>query len=95
MRNSNSQIQAEFRRGEMRLVGPNCLGMMNPASGLNATFAQDIVAARQCGVSQPERGAADGDSGLELQEQVGFSAIVSTGSMLDVSWGDLISLLRR
>ena len=37
------QIQAELRRGTMRLVGPNCLGMMNPRLGLNATFARDIA----------------------------------------------------
>jgi len=37
------QIQAEMRRGSLRLLGPNCLGMMNPACGLNATFARDIA----------------------------------------------------
>ncbi|HEV2101854.1 MAG TPA: CoA-binding protein, partial [Candidatus Acidoferrum sp.] len=37
------QICTELRRGDMRLVGPNCLGMMNPHLGLNATFAQDIA----------------------------------------------------
>src|SRR5215467_13785336 len=37
------QIQAELRRGSMRLVGPNCLGMMNPSIGLNATFAHDLA----------------------------------------------------
>src|SRR5207245_1466302 len=36
-------IQAELRRGSMRLVGPNCLGMMNPSIGLNATFAHDLA----------------------------------------------------
>ncbi|MGA2511580.1 MAG: bifunctional acetate--CoA ligase family protein/GNAT family N-acetyltransferase [Candidatus Acidiferrales bacterium] len=85
------QIQAELRRSEMRLVGPNCLGMMNPGLGLNATFAQDIV--------QPGNVAFLSQSGAlltaildwSLQEDVGFSAIVSTGSMLDVSWGDLIA----
>ena len=81
------QIQAELRRSEMRLVGPNCLGMMNPGLGLNATFAQGIV--------QPGNVAFLSQSGAlltaildwSLQEDVGFSAIVSTGSMLDVSWG--------
>ena len=42
-------------------------------------------------LSQPERRAADRDSRLEFAGEVGFSAIVSTGSMLDVGWGDLIS----
>ncbi|MGH9732689.1 MAG: acetate--CoA ligase family protein, partial [Candidatus Acidiferrales bacterium] len=85
------QIQAELRRGTMRLVGPNCLGMMNPSLGLNATFAEDIA--------RPGNVAFLSQSGALLtaildwssQEEVGFSAIVSTGSMLDVGWGDLIS----
>ena len=35
------QIQEQLRRGAMRLIGPNCLGVMNPTVGLNATFAKD------------------------------------------------------
>src|SRR5271166_6334384 len=35
------QIQEQLRRGSMRLIGPNCLGIMNPAIGLNATFAKE------------------------------------------------------
>jgi hypothetical protein len=35
------QIQEQLRRSSMRLIGPNCLGIMNPAIGLNATFAKD------------------------------------------------------
>ncbi len=34
------QIRQQLRRGTMRLIGPNCLGIMNPAIGLNATFAK-------------------------------------------------------
>jgi acetyltransferase len=34
------QIQQQVRRSTMRLIGPNCLGVMNPAIGLNATFAK-------------------------------------------------------
>ncbi len=85
------EIQTELRRGTMRLIGPNCLGMMNPSLGLNSTFAKDIA--------QPGNVAFLSQSGALLtaildwssREKVGFSAIVSTGSMLDVSWGDLIS----
>jgi acetyltransferase len=35
------RIQEQLRRGSMRLIGPNCLGIMNPTIGLNATFAKD------------------------------------------------------
>jgi acetyltransferase len=84
-------IQAELRRGSMRLVGPNCLGMMNPSIGLNATFAHDL--ARPGNVAFLSQSGALLTAVLDwsLREQVGFSAIVSTGSMLDVDWGNLIS----
>ena len=84
------EIQKHLSRGSMRLIGPNCLGFMNPTIGLNATFAK----------SMPQKGSVAflSQSGALLtsildwgqSEQVGFSAIVSTGSMLDVGWGDLI-----
>ena len=85
------QIQAELKGSGTRLIGPNCLGLMNPLIGLNATFAQDIA--------QPGNVAFLSQSGAlltaildwSLTERVGFSAIVSTGSMLDVGWGDLLS----
>jgi acetyltransferase len=84
-------IKAELRRGSMQLVGPNCLGMMNPSIGLNATFAHDL--ARPGNVAFLSQSGALLTAVLDwsLREQVGFSAIVSTGSMLDVDWGDLIS----
>src|SRR4029079_12077461 len=33
------QVLAQARRGSIRVVGPNCLGVMRPPAGLNATFA--------------------------------------------------------
>ena len=88
-----SRVLREARRGRMRLVGPNCLGVMNPLTGLNATFA--------AGMARPGNVAFISQSGALLtaildwsfRELVGFSAIVSTGSMLDVGWGDLIDHL--
>src|SRR3954453_9096747 len=35
------QIQEQLKRSSMRLIGPNCLGVMNPILGMNATFAKD------------------------------------------------------
>src|ERR1700739_248320 len=84
------EIREQLSRGTMRLIGPNCLGIMNPIAGLNATFAHDL--------SRPGNVAFLSQSGAletaildwSIEEQVGFSAIVSTGSMLNVGWGDLI-----
>jgi acetyltransferase len=85
------QIQTKLRRGAMRLVGPNCLGMMNPWLGLNATFAQEIARPGNVAFLSQSGALLTAILDWSLAEQVGFSAIVSTGSMLDVNWGDLIS----
>ena len=84
------QVLAHARRGNMRLIGPNCLGVMNPISGVNATFAAGI--ARRGNVAFISQSGALCTAVLDwsLREMVGFSAFVSIGSMLDVGWGDLI-----
>ena len=80
---------SEIIRGKMRLIGPNCLGVMNPIQGLNATFAHTV--ARPGNMALSARAAhVHGRTGLSLRENVGFSAFVSIGSMLDVDSGDLI-----
>ncbi len=81
---------AEIIRGKMRIIGPNCLGVMNPVGGLNATFASAM--ARPGSVAFISQSGALCTAVLDwsLHEMVGFSGFVSVGSMLDVGWGDLI-----
>jgi acetyltransferase len=87
------QILERARKAKIRVIGPNCLGVMNPITGLNATFAG--------GMARPGNVAFLSQSGAlctavldwSFKEQVGFSAFVSIGSMLDVGWGDLIDYL--
>lgn len=84
------EILKHARRGKMRIIGPNCLGVMNPLAQFNATFA--------AGIAHPGKIAFISQSGAlctavldwSLKEKVGFSAFVSIGSMVDVDWGDLI-----
>ena len=85
------RIQAELRRGTMRLLGPNCLGMMNPSLGLNATFARNTARPGNVAFLSQSGALLTAILDWSLKEKVGFSAIISTGSMLDVGWGDLIS----
>ena len=84
----------QARRGRMRIIGPNCLGVMSPLDRperhlrrrdgpARATSASSARAARCC------TAVLD----WSLRENVGFSAFVSIGSMLDVGWGDLIDYL--
>jgi acetyltransferase len=77
-------------KGKMRLVGPNCLGVMNPVGGVNANFAKAMPpAGRLAFISQS---GALGTAVLDwcIREQVGLSGFVSAGSMLDVTFGELI-----
>lgn len=84
------QVLEEAHKGGVRLIGPNCLGLMAPHAGLNATFATAMA--------RPGRVAFLSQSGAlctaildwSFRQRVGFSAFVSVGSMLDVGWGDLI-----
>ncbi len=84
------RVLAEARKGRMRLLGPNCLGAMLPLSGFNATFATAL--ARPGNVAFLSQSGALCTAVLDwsLREEVGFSAFVSAGSLLDVGWGDLI-----
>ena len=84
------EIQTHLRRGKMRLIGPNCLGIMNPLTALNATFAQDMALPGNVAFLSQSGALETAILDWSMKEQVGFSAMVSTGSMLDVGWGDLI-----
>ena len=87
------QILEQIANSRMRVIGPNCLGVMNPVTGLNATFANNM--ARPGNVAFISQSGALCTAILDWaqKEVVGFSAFVSVGSMLDVGWGDLIDYL--
>ena len=82
------QILSEARRGGMRIVGPNCLGVMNPHAGLNATFAAGMALPGSVGFISQSGALLTAILDWSFREKIGFSAFVSVGSMLDVGWGD-------
>ena len=83
----------EARRGPMRIIGPNCLGVMSPLSGLNATFARGMALPGNVGFISQSGALCTAVLDWSLREQVGFSAFLSIGAMADVGWGDLIDYL--
>lgn len=78
---------------KMRIIGPNCLGVMMPRGHYNATFAG--ATANPGNVAFISQSGAICTSVLDwsFTEKVGFSAFISIGSMLDVGWADLIHYL--
>jgi len=78
------------RRGRMRIVGPNCLGVMVPRLGLNATFAPCLAKDGHLAFVSQSGALCSSVLDWSIRERVGFSGFFSVGSMVDVNWGDLI-----
>ena len=87
------EILTQARRGRIRIIGPNCLGVMSPVSGLNATFAAGMAHSGNIGFISQSGALCTAVLDWSLREQGGFRAFISIGSMADVGWGDLIDYL--
>ena len=81
------------RRGKMRIIGPNCVGVMLPHIGLNATFAKPLALPGNIGFISQSGALCTAILDWSRSIQLGFSAFISIGSMADVNWGDLIDYL--
>lgn len=88
-----TEIMAIARQHNIRIIGPNCLGVMSPLTGLNATFASAMARPGNVGFISQSGALCTAVLDWSFRENVGFSAFVSIGSMLDVGWGDLIDYL--
>lgn len=76
----------------MRLIGPNCVGVMNLSNDLNATFIMKAKRGRVAFISQSGALGA-GIIYKTLREGIGFSKFVSLGNMADLDFSDLIEYL--
>ncbi|MGC8896165.1 MAG: acetate--CoA ligase alpha subunit [Candidatus Bathyarchaeia archaeon] len=74
----------------LRIIGPNCLGIIRPSVKLNATFINKTP--KSGNIAFISQSGALGSAILDwaIHENIGFSNFVSVGSMLDVDFGDLI-----
>ena len=80
-------------RHDLRLVGPNCLGIMAPHARINATFARTPARPGHLGLISQSGAIITAVLDWAQTRSVGFSAIVSAGDMADADLGDLIDLL--
>jgi len=94
------QLEAELRtaKGEypnLRIIGPNCLGVLRPVSGLNASFSP--VQPRPGRLTFLSQSGALCTAILDwsIEREIGFATCVSVGNMLDVGMGDLIDYFAR
>ena len=83
-------VERAAQKYGMRLVGPNCLGIMMPAANLNASFAAHMPNAGNLALISQSGAIATGMVEWAAQRAVGFSGIVSIGDQLDVDIADLL-----
>jgi len=81
---------AAARKYGMRLIGPNCLGIMMPYADLNASFAAHTPRGGNLALISQSGAIATGMVDWAAQRAVGFSGIVSIGDQLDVDIADLL-----
>jgi acetyltransferase len=78
------------KKYDLRIIGPNCIGIIRPRINLNATFVDKVPKPGK--VAFISQSGALGSAILDwaIHDNIGFSNFVSVGSMIDVDFGDLI-----
>ncbi len=85
------QIRKEAARFDgMRILGPNCLGIIVPGLKLNASFASGLPKAGNIAFISQSGALCTSVLDWAIEGKIGFSYFVSVGNMLDVEFGDLI-----
>ncbi len=88
-----NEIEKEAAKGGLRILGPNCMGIICPKWNLNASFAAHMAPEGQMAFISQSGAICSAMLDLSLKEKMGFRYFVSIGSMLDVDFGDLIDYL--
>jgi len=83
-------IRLGAREAGLRLVGPNCLGVLAPRAGLNASFARQLPQPGQVALLSQSGAVAAGVVEWAIRRDIGFSGIVSLGDAVDVDVGDCL-----
>jgi len=85
-----NQIAETIRKYDMSLIGPNCLGFIKPSIKFNATFASKMPLPGKIAFISQSGALCTAILDWSIEQNVGFSHFVSIGSMMDISFNDLI-----
>ena len=92
-RQVEAQIHQAAAGSGIRIIGPNCLGIMCTAARLNASFAARMPLAGKLAFISQSGAICAAILDYSVKEHIGFSHFISLGSMLDVDFGDIINFL--
>jgi acetyltransferase len=86
-------IKKETENTGLRIIGPNCVGLLCTREKVNASFAKAMPLPGKMAFISQSGAICTAVLDLSLKEKIGFSHFVSLGDMLDVDFGDVIDYL--
>ncbi len=92
-RKIEAEILEKARETGLRIIGPNCLGIVNTAKNFNASFAHQSPLKGKIAFLSQSGAVCTSVLDMAMRENVGFSHFVSLGSMMDVDFADMIDYL--
>ncbi len=83
------------RQYHIRLLGPNCLGLIRPKVGMNATFSKNAAQAGEMSLVSQSGALCTAILDWAETRGIGFSAIASLGDAADIDFGELLDYLAQ
>ena len=87
------QIMAEARKHGIRMIGPNCVGIMRPSIGLNATFANAAAKPGSLALIAQSGAVCTAILDWAAGTEIGFSSVISLGGAIDLDFGEILDYL--
>ncbi|HEY5789327.1 MAG TPA: CoA-binding protein, partial [Gammaproteobacteria bacterium] len=87
------RLYERAREHGMRILGPNCLGLLVPGIGLNASFSHVAAQPGQIGFVSQSGALATSILDWSKSRGIGFSHFISLGNSADVDFGDTLDYL--
>ncbi|MFW2374220.1 MAG: GNAT family N-acetyltransferase [Gammaproteobacteria bacterium] len=87
------QLMEQAQRYNIRIIGPNCLGIMRPDIGLNATFSHNIASPGHMALVSQSGALCTAMLDWAEDHDIGFSHMISLGGAADIDFGDILSFL--
>ncbi|MGJ8723246.1 MAG: acetate--CoA ligase family protein [Roseibacillus sp.] len=89
------KVLSAAQRANIRFVGPNCLGVMRPSAGLNATFSKNGALSGNLALISQSGALCTAILDWAESQEIGFSAVVSLGATADIDLGEMLDFLAR
>lgn len=89
------EILAIAKQYRMRLLGPNCLGIMRPSQKINATFDNNQALLGEIALVSQSGALCAGILDWSLNKNIGFSTLISLGNSADIDFGDILNYLAQ